>query len=716
MIKILLFMAVVCLSPPARSMEISPYFRDADSFTLARAIKLGTATEDSRLPGRKTPYVVEQKEKYECTSDAECSKKTAGYVCRSNKCVDPCAGVTCAAGKKCSAGSCVACAAGATDCKCSSPAVANGSGGCIDACSPNNCASTTPTCTRTGNGTTYSCACTSSSCGEGKQCSGGSCSNCAVNTQCTCPSGKVANGSGSCVSPTCSSNSDCGAGKQCSNAGTISASCTNCTANSQCTCPSGQLANGSGSCVKPVCYDNTPCGAGRQCIDPGKYNAKCDPCPSGTQCTCPSGQVADGSGGCGVAGCAGALAAARPDVAVAENASQLTTALASGKDTIAVTESFTTTLGSNTSIDIGTKKLVGPQYFAYVEGCKSAATPTLTVKGGGQVAITVAGGEVANMNFSYTDSNDKISVIKGSGQLKNISITANKVKNLVHAGTTLNMEGTNTLTSNDTSSQMVGQDAKGTLNINGPLTLKGKATYGIAMGSEAKMTIGSSGSLTSHVKDGFIGIDIDNKAVFTANGPIKFMEPFSSTIGYIAIGNTKVTLNASNNYIKTTYTGFMSTAGDITINGSTTIECVRKDNNTCTAIDMHETYSSSVNSLTVTAPVTVTGLTKSGDSSYDSLLYFVGGTINIKSTITSTTNIGRILLNAESGSITSTGAILGGHLFDRGYWCADSSCPIYAESGARLKVGGTCRKATSRKVIPKAEKLKTPPSIFSSGC
>jgi hypothetical protein len=273
---------------------------------VAKAIKLGRGSaadaydaQHIRMPDERAPSthkdVLPPKEKYECTKNADCS---GTYVCRSNKCVDPCTGVSCAAGKKCSAGSCVSCAAGATDCKCSSPAVANGSGGCIDACSPNRCASATPSCTRTGNGTSYSCSCTASSCGAGKQCSGSSCTNCAVNTQCTCPSGQVANGAGGCMTPGCSGNSDCGAGKQCLNAGTTSASCQNCGANAQCTCPSGYLANGSGGCVKPVCTDNTTCGAGRQCIDPGKYNAKCDPCPSGTQCTCPAGQEADGSGGC----------------------------------------------------------------------------------------------------------------------------------------------------------------------------------------------------------------------------------------------------------------------------------------------------------------------------------------------------------------------------------------------------------------------------------
>ena len=149
---------------------------------------------------------------------------------------------------------------------------ADGAGGCLDACRPNRCASSVPNCSRTGNGTTYSCSCTSSSCGVGKQCSGGICVSCAANTVCTCPSGQVANGGGSCVTPVCSSDEGCLVGKYCLNAGKLNASCVNCGVNSVCTCPSGYVANGSGSCVKPVCTDNTTCGAGRQCIDPGKYN------------------------------------------------------------------------------------------------------------------------------------------------------------------------------------------------------------------------------------------------------------------------------------------------------------------------------------------------------------------------------------------------------------------------------------------------------------
>ncbi len=267
---------------------------DSHAFRLAKSVKLGRDTSSRRMPDIKSSYSssLPSKEKYECVKDADCA---GTLVCRSNKCIDPCTGVACPGGQKCSVGKCVSCSRGES-CGCSSLNVSNGSGACFDPCNPNRCTSTTPSCSRSG--ANYSCACTSTSCGAGKKCSGSSCTNCSANESCNCPSGQKANGSGGCATVACSGNSDCGAGKQCANAGTTSAYCYNCSANTQCTCPSGQLSNGSGGCVRPVCTDNTTCGAGRQCIDPGKYNAACDPCPSGSQCTCPSGQVADGTGGC----------------------------------------------------------------------------------------------------------------------------------------------------------------------------------------------------------------------------------------------------------------------------------------------------------------------------------------------------------------------------------------------------------------------------------
>lgn len=80
----------------------------------------------------------------------------------------------------------------------------------------------------------------------------------------------------------------------------------------------------------------------------------------------------------------------------------------------------------------------------------------------------------------------------------------------------------------------------------------------------------------------------------------------------------------------------MQTHGDINIKGSTTIECVRKANDCetcgCKAIDSHETYSNSVNSVTINAPVTLVNFNKSQGTSYptisgDTILTVVGGTL-----------------------------------------------------------------------------------------
>ena len=234
------------------------------------------------------------KVKHECLSDRDC--KTPGYVCRSNKCVDPCAGVSCPAGQQCSAGSCTACARGSASCKCPVNQVANGAGGCIDPCNPNTCPAATPTCAR--NGADRSCSCTSTSCGAGKYCSGGSCANTARNTQGSCPAGKLANGMGGCEAPVCTSDASCGGGKRCGNPGKLESYCYNCGPNESCNCPSGQVANGSGSCVRVACTDNNVCGAARECQNAGQYNAECKACAKGQVCGCPSGKVSDGSGNC----------------------------------------------------------------------------------------------------------------------------------------------------------------------------------------------------------------------------------------------------------------------------------------------------------------------------------------------------------------------------------------------------------------------------------
>lgn len=547
---------------------------------------------------------------------------------------------------------------------------------CVPACTNHTCAYPTNRC-KEGTNHNYTCVqCTiDDHCGASQKCSGNRCVD------------------------VCDGNPCASQGKACKAGTNHNYTCEGCVSDTACT------ANQTCDTTTKKCVDVCPSLCPNQfCTPAGNHLATCSGCTSDEGCAegekCKENQ-------CVPDNCEGALLASRSDVATVTDAATLTTALSSGKNIIAIMADTST----STPLSLGSKKLVGPQYFSDIPICTTTATPKLTFTNSSD-AITMSSGEINQMNIVHTVDSTSASTVVGTGTMKNSTITAKKVLALIKPGSSFTLEGTNTLTSNDVSSNIIKQDASGTLNINGALTMNGQSTYGIQMGSSGKMTIASSGSLTSNVTGGFIGIDIDNYAVFTANGPVKFMQPFSSTIGYIATGNSKVTFNASNNHIKTTYSGFMTTAGDITINGSTTIECVRKDNNSCKAFSVHEVYSSSVNSLTINAPVTITGLTKPDG---DEILYMVGGKINLKNTITSNTGYGKILLNAEEGSFSASGAILGGTNFQRTIWNAATS-KLSIASGARLKVGGVCKKATSASTLGKVDSVTSPPAPFTGGC
>lgn len=189
--KLILF-SIAMLCATAVYAAGKPLLNDNDAFILAKSVKLSTVADEGFSPA-KDLHDVENKEKYECSSDSDCP---GVFVCKSNKCVDPCEGISCAAGKTCSVGTCINCAYGSTGCRCPSGQYANGTGGCFAPCSPNKCTATTPTCTP--NGTNYKCTCTETSCGLGKLCTNGSCVNCEQGTQCNCPTDQVADGAGGC--------------------------------------------------------------------------------------------------------------------------------------------------------------------------------------------------------------------------------------------------------------------------------------------------------------------------------------------------------------------------------------------------------------------------------------------------------------------------------------------------------------------------------------
>ena len=430
-----------------------------------------------------------------------------------------------------------------------------------------------------------------------------------------------------------------------------------------------------------MCTDNTPCGAGRQCIDPGKYNAKCDPCPSGTQCTCPSGQVADGSGGCGVAGCAGALAAARPDVAIAEDEAGLAVALISDKSIIAVLKSFS----SGTELNIGNKTLVGPKYFSTVSACSGEATPTLSKNTETAAGIKLAGGTVSDLNITYSYAKSGAAAISGYGNLKNISIKKGSNSysmGIAVTGGAMNLDGKIDIA---TTSTGISVASGSTLYSKANVSMTGDGGYmsvaGTLRATAGSFTIKKEGSGTPlSIRgnayfdaplvvegDGWLnaGIDLGDSSILSMSGngnKITVGESMAIKGGTVTIGGTTSIV------FRTCYSVFRNTR--LTINGAVTIStpCTYQQTRDSKSIFLLTGPSNAVKYY-VNAPLTVTGGSLS-------LGYFEGGLLSL-------------------GANANVGGNIGG--YSSWYDTKNYGSVLKVTSGARLKLGGTCRKATSTK-------------------
>ncbi|MBQ8346698.1 MAG: hypothetical protein IJY17_03780 [Alphaproteobacteria bacterium] len=261
-------------------------FNDADSFVVAKAVKLGRGTSIyasgtsaiSTNQGQNTATVDDGS----CTASSECEK-----------------------GEKCSDKKCVKCADGETCDTCPDNYVGNGKGGCRLQCTKGqaNCelcttgqvydgtkcrmpcdGVTCPTGTSCRNGTTSACcvpdakACTVANCGSCNEVSG-VCEACASGylglmrfetgeiIECTqrlkvCSVGTYDSGDGVCIA--CTNKAKCSSCSSdtpywCSASGTCSASstCGGCSSDSDCTVSSG-YACVSGSCTKKCSSSSTP--------------------------------------------------------------------------------------------------------------------------------------------------------------------------------------------------------------------------------------------------------------------------------------------------------------------------------------------------------------------------------------------------------------------------------------------------------------------------
>lgn len=487
------------------------------------------------------------------------------------------------------------------------------------------------------------------------------------------------------------------------------------------TCPQYATCDGSDdfSCPAPqyfkmdlTCY---------KCSDTIEH---CTACSDATKCTeCESPYVVSDTGDSCIEPptCATAAMQNNTNVAAATDASSFYAAMDSGKSVILIDGDIS---GLATTA-LGSKKLVGPKYFSDIEICKTQTTPTVTFASSSN--MTISGGEINQLNLKFTLNDKSKNAVSGSGIIKDSTISAHLSNNVVSATGKITLSGDVTILSekddgDNYANQGVLATEGGTIEIAGKTTLKGESSYGLRMGSKTTVTINSSGTLILNMPDVFVGIDLENDSTFTANGPVKFESAASSAIGYITTGKAVINLNASGNYIKTTYSGLMQTHGDINIKGSTTIECIRKANDCetcgCKAIDSHETYSNSVNSVTINAPVTLVNFNKSQGTSYptisgDTILTVVGGTLKINSTIESKAGYGKVLINGDSMSMSSSGAILGAsYLYGNG-------SKFSVSAGAKLKLGGTCKKAASSGTLSSVtydKAVTSPVSPFTGGC
>jgi len=483
-------------------------------------------------------------------------------------------------------------------------------------------------------------------------------------------------------------------------------------------CSSGNYASGTGNASCISCSEITISGGAGLCT-------ACTISGTCTSIECNSGYELNTAGNACVEEPKTCMALAtknNSNVIAATDASSFSAALNSDKSIILVDGDIS---GLSTAA-LGSKKLVGPKYFSDIALCQAQATPTATFASSAN--LTISGGEINQLNLTFTMEDKTKDAVSGSGTIKNSLITAKLNKNVISASGKITLSGTNTikaLSVSDTEKTLYilsAPNSSGTFEFtDGTTTLDGKASYGIYL-NEGKMTTASSSVFKSNAE--VYTLFYNYGGTVTANGPIKVTKTVTTILDQVGVHSSTepaFSLNAAGNVLAAYYTALGATDGSITVNGSTTInfsDNPNGDKSSKKAFSSWEVYSNSDVKMTINAPVTVTGMKKGIDYQYpnstgDELFYMVGGNIKINSTVESTTNIGKVLTNGDTMSMSSSGAILGAsYLYGRG-----SSFSVSA--GAKLKLGGVCKKATTSGTLSSVtydNAVTTPVSPFTGGC
>lgn len=444
----------------------------------------------------------------------------------------------------------------------------------------------------------------------------------------------------------------------------------------------------------------------------------CVACVNETKCTaCEAPYVLsdDGTACVEPPTCAGTVAKDET-VAMATDAATFAEAVKSSKNVIFIAND----ISGVATTDLGSKKLVGPKYFSDIAMCKTEATPTLGF--GGSSNLTMAGGSIEQLSVSFATPD--VNAISGSGTINNATITSGKTKNVISASGKMTLSGSTKIVSSDenTSSTLRTTEASDTFEItNGSTSFDGNVST-VAYINEGTLSITSSGTFVSNAKAYNVVYLYGGKLI--ANGPIKTYSVATYALqqwGVHAKTKPSMTLNASGNVLTSYYDGFYATDGSITVNGSTTINFVPNpnpsDGSAKTGFDMHEVYTNSVIALNINAPITITGLTKRHDDKYpsstgDEILHMIGGNLQINGEINNKSGIGKVFINGEPQGMSGKGAILGVSYmygYDR---------PFNVSAGARLQIGGVCKKAATSGSMKLSydNGIKAPIAPFNSGC
>ena len=547
-----------------------------------------------------------------------------------------------------------------------------------------------------------------SDCSEGQACKGNACTDVCSPNPCSGGYKCIAGGhSYTCVQ--CTADSDCASNKKCSNNICIDACSGNncasqskkCTTNSShgytcygCTsdaaCPNDQRCDTRTSACVALCP--SACEGNMICTVTGSHKATCS-CES--DANCPAGQTCDtATKQCVAADCGSWLTA--NGYGAAKDMETLKTAVASNVTEIGLLENFTIT----EDINLNGKKLYQANKYSGSAECKALPRVTLNIAS----SVKAGGGGFEDMTLNLKTEKSSVKFFTDSVGFKNVTMnyTTDNWANLFDVtGGTVNFDGTNTIQAN-TKSTTLKFTNNSKLNISGSLTLSG--TQGIGMYFDASsITVAKTGKLTyragANVFD-LIELREGTKAIF--NGPVDIQPVKANDNDYIYrvfyVLRSSLALNGSGNILngRGAFGVYIdksnSQKATFDIKGSTTINVEGSSSNGREVFDIDHGnyYDPKLYVVNIDAPVTVKGLKAySGQyeaSQADYLFRILDATVNINSTVTTDAGITynlRGILNIGSS----------GYLNGISKYKMDTSGGVNYKSGAKIKLGGICKKA-----------------------